>query len=58
MDIFIYNKKDVTIVDSSFLRILGGVVLREWEGFGQGLLKQVDDLFATGYVILSTLSKM
>lgn len=53
LDIFIYNEKDVIIVDSSFLRILGGVVLQEREGFGQNLLKQVDQLFATGPAALS-----
>ncbi|MGH2415505.1 MAG: nucleotidyltransferase domain-containing protein [Microcystaceae cyanobacterium] len=53
LDIFIYNEKDVIIVDDSFLRIRGGVVLREWEGFGQRLLKQVDELFATGPAALS-----
>ncbi|QDL11055.1 nucleotidyltransferase domain-containing protein [Brasilonema octagenarum UFV-E1] len=53
LDIFIYNEKDVIIVDSSFLRILGGVVLRECEGFGQRLLKRMDELFATGPAALS-----
>ncbi|OKH54003.1 hypothetical protein [Scytonema sp. HK-05] len=52
LDIFIYNEKDVIIVDSSFLRILGGVVLQR-EGFGQNLLKQVDEFFATGPAALS-----
>jgi uncharacterized protein len=52
LDIFIYNQKDVIIVDSSFLRILGGVVLQQ-EGFGQNLLKQVDEFFATGSAALS-----
>jgi hypothetical protein len=52
LDIFIYNEKDVIIIDSSFLRILGGVVLQR-EGFGQNLLKQVDEFFATGPAALS-----
>ncbi|WP_414584065.1 nucleotidyltransferase domain-containing protein [Scytonema sp. PCC 10023] len=53
LDIFIYNEKDVMIIEESFLRVRGGIVLREREGFGQKLLKQVDDLFAIGPAALS-----
>ncbi|ARV57352.1 hypothetical protein BZZ01_00765 [Nostocales cyanobacterium HT-58-2] len=53
LDIFIYNEKDVIIIDSSFLRIRGGIVLREQESFAQRLLKQVDEFFATSPAVLS-----
>lgn len=51
--IFANNEKDVIIVDSSLLRNLGGIVLRQWEGFGQRLLKRVGKLFATDPAMLS-----
>ncbi|WP_017317537.1 hypothetical protein [Mastigocladopsis repens] len=53
LDIFIYNEKDVIMINSSFLYIQRGIVLGEWEGFRQRLLKQVGDLFASDPATLS-----
>ncbi|KAB8315899.1 nucleotidyltransferase domain-containing protein [Tolypothrix campylonemoides VB511288] len=53
LDIFIYNEKDVMIIEESFLRVRGGIVLQEREGFGQKLIKQVDEFFATDPAALS-----
>jgi hypothetical protein len=38
LDIFIYNEQDIVDIDASFLRLRGGVVLRELQDFGHQLL--------------------
>lgn len=48
LDIFIYNERDVEEIDPSFLRLRGGIVLREQVGLGHKLLARVEELFAVG----------
>lgn len=48
LDIFIYNEKDLKDIDLSFLRLRGGLVLREKFDLGRQLLARVEELFAAG----------
>ena len=48
LDIFIYNERDVEDIEPSFLRLRGGIVLREQFDFGRQLLARVEELFTAG----------
>lgn len=48
LDIFIYNERDLENIDPSFLRLRGGIVLREQFDWGHKLLARVEELFAAG----------
>lgn len=48
LDIFIYNEKDLKNIDNSFLRLRGGIVLREKFDLGRQLLARVEELFRAG----------
>jgi uncharacterized protein len=53
LDIFIYNEQDIVDIDTSFLRIRGGVLLRELQDFGHRLLDKVEQLYASSPAPLS-----
>jgi predicted nucleotidyltransferase len=44
IDAFIYPEAALKSPDTSLLRVLGGVVLHERDGFGSGLLVQLQEL--------------
>ena len=48
LDAFVYAHAALAKIDASLLRILGGVVIREREGFGRQLLERVEELRARG----------
>lgn len=48
VDAFIYPEAALNKVEPSLLRLLGGVVLREREGFGTALLRRIGELEARG----------
>ncbi len=48
VDAFIYPEAALTKVEPSLLRLLGGVVLRERDGFGTALLRRIRELEARG----------
>ncbi|MEY4544493.1 MAG: hypothetical protein RL685_688 [Pseudomonadota bacterium] len=48
IDAFIYPRADVASPDLPLMRVLGGVVLREVDGLGTGLLTQLQALYARG----------
>ncbi|MEB3229393.1 MAG: nucleotidyltransferase domain-containing protein [Leptolyngbyaceae bacterium] len=45
IDLFIYNEADVKNIDSSFLRVRGGIVLKEKDNLGQHILEKVEEIF-------------
>ncbi len=47
IDLFIYNESNIDI-DSSFLRIREGIILKEKDDLGQNILNRVEEIFVTG----------
>jgi predicted nucleotidyltransferase len=48
LDAFVYPEAKLESLDASFLRLLGGVVMAERNGFGRALLERVQALEAQG----------
>ena len=48
LDAFVYPESELETLDPSFLRILGGIVVRERNGFGSALLARVKEMHDRG----------
>ncbi len=48
LDAFVYPADALAVLDPDMLRLLGGVVVRERDGYGRHLLRRVEELHARG----------
>ena len=48
LDAFIYSEKEIKIIDSTFIRLWGGVVLKQKDNLGDKIIKAVNEMYLMG----------